>query len=67
MTKEEFKAAWEANAEGSGITYNDIADCAEIWGITAKARIQPMEQVQYLVLKAAGVSDAEDYKPEVTA
>lgn len=67
MTKDEFKTAWEANTEGSGITYNDIADCAEEWGITAKARIQPMERVQYLVLKAAGVSDAEDYKPEASA
>lgn len=32
-TKEEFKKLWEADDEGSGITYDDIADCAKAWGL----------------------------------
>ena len=33
MTKEEFKKLWEADEDGSGITFDDIADSAKEWGL----------------------------------
>jgi len=64
MTKEEFKTRWEGDLDGGGITYNDIAECAIAWRITSTPKIQPMDEVTYKVLVAAGTRDAEDYKPE---
>jgi len=62
MTKQEFKARWESDDDG-GITMNEVAECAKAWGVCAKPKINPMQQVLYKVLVAAGV-DAEPYKPE---
>jgi len=63
MTKEEFKQRWESNANGGGITFNDIADCSISWGLYKSPKASPINQVTYAVLRAAGTSDAEDYKP----
>lgn len=63
MTKQEFKERWESNDHGGGITFNDMADCAEAWGLTPCARIRLIYTVRYEVLKAAGTVDAEDYRP----
>lgn len=60
-TKEDFKRLWEANSCGSGITYDDIADCAKAWGISSYPRTRPIDEITYRVLKAAQVNDAEDY------
>ena len=62
-TKEEFKRLWEANDDGSGITFNDIADCAVAWGISRQPKIHPIRKIRYQVLKAAEVDDAEEYNP----
>ena len=62
MTKEEFKRRWESNDRS--ITFEDIAKCAIEWGVCEKPRIRPLSQVRYEVLVAAGVSDAEEYKPD---
>ena len=62
-TKEEFKRLWEANDDGSGITFNDIADCAVAWGISRQPKIHPIREIRYQVLKAAEVNDAEEYNP----
>jgi hypothetical protein len=67
MTKSEFKQRWESNEDGGGITYDDIAKCAIAWGITATPKICPIFKVRYAVLVAAGVSNAEDYRPEEAA
>jgi len=32
MTKEEFKARWEKDDEGDGLTFDDVAECAREWG-----------------------------------
>lgn len=64
MEKYEFKRRWESDETGGGITFDDIAECAKEWGIAAKPRIRPIDQIRYLVLKAAGVNDAEEFKPE---
>lgn len=64
MTKQEFKKRWESNDNGGGITFNDIADCAIAWGISPAPKALPIDRVRYLVLRAAGTSDAEDYAPE---
>ena len=32
MTPEEFKARWDSDEDGGGITYADIAACAIAWG-----------------------------------
>ena len=65
-TKEEFKRLWEANKYGSGITYDDIADCAKAWGISSDPRTRHIDEIAYSVLKAADVSDAEEYNPDPT-
>ena len=62
MTKREFKIRWESNDAGGGITFNDIAECAISWGISRSPKASPIAQIRYRVLKAAGCSDAEDYK-----
>lgn len=64
MTKEEFKTKWESGDDGGGITFNDIANCAESWGICSRPRTMRMNTVRYLVLKAAGTEDAEDFSSE---
>lgn len=63
MTKDQFKARWESNASGGGITFGDIADCAKEWGISATPRTAHIGKIRYLVLKAANVTDAEDFNP----
>lgn len=64
MTKEEFKRRWESDANGGGITPNDIANCAEEWRLFAAPRTQEISTVLYAVLKAAGTEDAEEFAPE---
>lgn len=66
-TKEDFKRLWEANEYGSGINYDDIADCAVAWGISESPRIRLIGDITYRVLKAAGVIDAEKYNPNPDA
>lgn len=63
FTKEDFKQKWEANENGSGITFDDIADCAVAWGISPRPRTRPIDHIRYMVLKAANVCDAEEYNP----
>ena len=62
MTKEEFKARWESDDAGGGITYDGIADCAKAWGLFSTPRTQQINMVRYVVLKAADTNDAEEYK-----
>ncbi len=65
-TKEDFKRLWEANEHGSGITFDDIAECAVAWGISSHPRTRPIDEITYKVLKAAQVNDAEEYNPNPT-
>ena len=67
FTREKFKELWEANSAGSGITFNDIAECAVAWGISRNPRTSPLDEITYKVLKAAQVNDAEDYNPNPDA
>ena len=60
MTKEEFKRKWELD---EGITFDDVADCAVEWNITATPRIHNINDILYLVLLAADTNDASVYKP----
>ena len=66
-TKEDFKRLWEANSCGSGITYDDIAECAKAWGISSHPRTHPIDEITYRVLKAAQTNDAEEYNPKPDA
>lgn len=66
FTKEEFKRLWEATDNGSGITFDDIADCAKAWGISSSPRTRPIDEIRYKVLIAAQVNDAEEYNPNPT-
>ncbi len=52
-TKEKFRELWDANDEGSGITWDDIADCAVAWGLYTQPKIHPLFEVRRAVLKAA--------------
>lgn len=63
MTRQEFKARWESDDSGGGITFNDVADCAVAWGLSSNPKTQPIDNVRYVVLKSAGTEDAEAYKP----
>ena len=63
LKKEDFKRLWEANSAGSGITFDDIAECAVAWGISSHPRTRPIDEITYKVLKAAQVNDAEEYNP----
>jgi hypothetical protein len=63
MTKDEFKTRWESDDEGGGITFDDIADCAQDWGIFRRPRTTRIDLVRYRVLVAAGTNDAEEFKP----
>lgn len=64
MTRQEFKARWESNSKGDGITYNDIAKAAIDWGITKSPYAMQIDDVRYRVLKSAGTDDAEMFNPE---
>ena len=64
MKKNEFKTRWESDPNGGGITFDDIAECAIKWGITTRPRIMQIDYVRYMVLKAAGTNDAENFNPE---
>jgi len=64
MTKEEFKRRWESDDNGGGITFNDVADCAEAWGVCRTPRIHPINKVTDMVLKKAGVITEEDEETE---
>ena len=55
MTKEAFKTRWDSNERGGGITYNDIANCAEAWGLVSCARVCDISNIKIAVLKAANV------------
>ena len=59
MTKIEFKARWKSG----GITFEDVADCAVLWGISTHPKVQPVDVIRYKVLKAADTTDAETYRP----
>lgn len=61
MTKEQFKQRWESGPDGGGICFDDIAECAKVWGTSQFPRTQDMFSVRYKVLKDANVVDAEDY------
>lgn len=63
MTKEEFKKRWESNDNGGGINYDDIAEVAKEWGLYERPKINPMHEVRYRVLVAAGTEDAEEFAP----
>ena len=64
MTKQEFKQRWESDNNGGGINFDDIAECAKAWGIASTPRIMQIDHVRYMVLKAAGTNDAEEFTPE---
>ena len=64
MTRDEFKRKWESDTKGGGITFDDIANCAISWGLTSNPRTKQMTKVRYMVLCAAGTTDAEYFKPE---
>lgn len=67
MTRTEFKSRWESGEDGGGITFDDIAECAKSWGLISTPRIRQIEHVRYVVLKAAGTNDADDFGPKETA
>ena len=65
LTKKEFKKRWESNNDGGGITNQDIANCAIEWRISSRPYTRNMDNIVYQVLKAAEVSDAEEFNPVI--
>ena len=63
MTKEEFKVRWESDDNGGHINFEDIAICAQKWGIASKPKTKDINIIRYKVLKAANTIDAEDFNP----
>lgn len=54
MTKKEFKRRWDSDELGGGITLEDVAKCAEAWGLFSHPRTEDVNKVVEAVLKAAG-------------
>jgi hypothetical protein len=54
MTKEEFKARWEKDEHGDGITNDEVAECAIAWGVNPHPRTSPIGKVIRAVVKASG-------------
>lgn len=65
FTKIEFKKRWESGDDGGGITFDDIADCARVWGIAANPRTMQIDVVRYQVLRAANTNDYEQFEPSL--
>jgi hypothetical protein len=65
MTKKEFKERWESADDGGGINYQDIANCAIDWSVSSQPYIRKMEDILYQVLKAAEVTDVEEFNPDI--
>lgn len=63
-TKEEFKRLWESGDDGGGITFDDIADCAEAWGLFAKPKCANIDDVTKAVLRAAECDGTDDEPTE---
>lgn len=57
MTREEFKRRWDSDDDGGGITFDDIAEVAEKWGLFRTPRIHPIDRVRDAVLRAAGCEE----------
>lgn len=56
MTREEFKARWEKDDNGDGLTFDDVAECAKEWGLYNTPRTHNILKVKEAVLKYAGVN-----------
>ena len=61
MTREEFKRRWEKDDNADGITYEEIADCAEQWGLYSNARIHDINEVTRRVLQEAQTNDCAEW------
>ena len=62
MTEQEFIDRWNSDAEGGGITLDDVADCAQKWGLVQRPRIRPVDYVLGIVLKHLGLENPHDEK-----
>lgn len=60
MTKEEFAKRWDSGADGGGITFDDIADCAVAWGLIERPKVHDINTVAHLVVEASGAKDGWD-------
>lgn len=54
MTRAEFAERWDSDDEGGGITMNEVADCAQAWGLYSTPRTHPMSTVLEAVVQASG-------------
>jgi hypothetical protein len=64
MTEQEFIDRWNSDDEGGGITFDDIADCAQKWGLVQRPRISPIDSVLAIVLKHLGLKNPNDSNGE---
>jgi len=64
MTQKEFKERWESGDDGGGINNQEVAQCAIDWGVSSRPYTRSIDSILYQVLKAAEVSDAEEFNPE---
>jgi hypothetical protein len=57
MTKSEFKTLWESSDDGGGLTFEDIAKCAQEWGLCSRPKMSPMFAILSMVLKSANIQE----------
>jgi len=57
MAPSEFKARWESDERGGGITFEDMARCYEAWGLGSRPCSQSLSAVANQVLQKAGVKE----------
>jgi len=55
------RGAWAGYLEITHPDFDEVADCAEAWGLFRRPRTSQINRVLYSVLKAADVEDAEAY------
>jgi len=60
MTEQEFIDRWNSDDEGGGITFDDVADCAQKWGLIQRPRTRPMEIVLARVLDHLGLENPHE-------
>lgn len=56
MTKAEFAQRWDKDDTGDGITMDEVAECAQAWGLYAIPRIHPIDVVREAVVQASGAT-----------
>ena len=54
MTRDQFAARWDKDEHGDNISVDEIAECAQAWGLYAAPPTHPIRVVLAAVVKESG-------------